>query len=197
SETTLDTGHKLTLNSGQDTTLKGAQVSGEQVTVNVGRDLTLQSQQDSDHYDAKQQNVSVGAGYTVGGTPTISLSASKDKLHSNYDSVKEQTGIFAGKGGFDVNVKEHTQLDGAVIASTADKDKNTLDTGTLGWHDIHNKAEFETAHSGGTLSTGGPIGDQLLTNAAGGLLSNTNNSGNAEGTTQSAVSEGTLIVRNK
>ncbi|WP_220683158.1 hemagglutinin repeat-containing protein, partial [Pseudomonas aeruginosa] len=148
SETTLDAGHKLTLNSGQDTTLNGAQVSGEQVTVNVGRDLTLQSQQDSDHYDAKQQNVSVGAGYTVGGTPNISLSASKDKLHSNYDSVKEQTGIFAGKGGFDVNVKEHTQLDGAVIASTADKDKNTLDTGTLGWHDIHNKAEFETAHSG-------------------------------------------------
>ncbi len=29
---TLDAGHKLTLNSGQDTTLKGAQVSGEQVT---------------------------------------------------------------------------------------------------------------------------------------------------------------------
>ncbi|WP_337237816.1 hemagglutinin repeat-containing protein, partial [Proteus faecis] len=106
--------HKLTLNSGQDTTLKGAQVSGEQVTVNVGRDLTLQSEQDSDRYDAKQQEVSVGGGYTLGGTPNINISASKDKIHSNYDSVKEQTGIFAGKGGFDVSVKEHTQLDGAV-----------------------------------------------------------------------------------
>ncbi|WP_337228882.1 hemagglutinin repeat-containing protein, partial [Proteus faecis] len=113
-ETTLDAGHKLTLNSGQDTTLKGAQVSGEQVTVNVGRDLTLQSEQDSDRYDAKQQEVSVGGGYTLGGTPNINISASKDKIHSNYDSVKEQTGIFAGKGGFDVSVKEHTQLDGAV-----------------------------------------------------------------------------------
>ncbi|MFN6832065.1 hypothetical protein ACK4QO_21615, partial [Proteus mirabilis] len=30
---------------------------------------------------------------------------------------------------------------------------------------------------------------------AGGLLSNANNSGHAEGTTQSAVSDGTLIVR--
>lgn len=37
------------------------------------------------------------------------------------DSVKEQTGLFAGKGGFDVNVKEHTQLEGAIITSTADK----------------------------------------------------------------------------
>ncbi|MFN6831843.1 hemagglutinin repeat-containing protein, partial [Proteus mirabilis] len=141
-ETTLDAGNKLTLNSGQDTTLKGAQVSGEQVTINVARDLTLQSEQDSDRYNAKQQEVSVGGGYTLGGTPNINISASKDKIHSNYDSVKEQTGIFAGKGGFDVNVKEHTQLDGAVIASTADKDKNRLDTGTLGWKDIDNKADF-------------------------------------------------------
>nr|WP_314263751.1 hemagglutinin repeat-containing protein [uncultured Moellerella sp.] len=197
SETTLDAGNKLTLNSGQDTILKGAQVSGEQVTVNVGRDLTLESQQDSDRYDAKQQDMSVGGGYSIGGTPNISISANQDKLHSNYDSVKEQTGIFAGKGGFDVNVKENTQLDGAVIASTADKDKNRLDTGTLGWKDIDNKADFTAEHSGGSISTGGPIGSQLLTNAAGGLLSNANNSGHDEGTTKSAVSEGTVIVRNE
>ncbi|MBI6485142.1 adhesin [Proteus mirabilis] len=196
-ETTLDAGNKLTLNSGQDTTLKGAQVSGEQVTVNVGRDLTLQSEQDSDRYDAKQQEVSVGGGYTIGGTPNINISASKDKIHSNYDSVKEQTGIFAGKGGFDANVKEHTQLDGAVIASTADKDKNRLDTGTLGWKDIDNKADFTAEHTGGSMGTGGPIGGQLLTNAAGGLLSNANNSGHTEGTTQSAVSDGSVIVRNE
>ncbi|ELR5203434.1 hemagglutinin repeat-containing protein [Providencia rettgeri] len=197
-ETTLDAGNKLTLNSGQDTTLKGAQVSGEQVTVNVGRDLTLQSEQDSDHYDAKQQEVSVGGGYTIGsGTPSINISASQDKIHSNYNSVKEQTGIFAGKGGFDINVKEHTQLDGAVIASTADKDKNRLDTGTLGWKDIDNKADFTAEHTGGSISTGGPIGSQLVTNAAGGLLSNANNSGHAEGTTKSAVSDGTVIVRNE
>ncbi|HCR4097834.1 TPA: VENN motif pre-toxin domain-containing protein [Providencia rettgeri] len=118
-------------------------------------------------------------------------------IHSNYDSVKEQTGIFAGKGGFDVNVKEHTQLDGAVIASTADKDKNRLETGTLGWKDIDNKADFTAEHTGGSIGTGGPIGSQLVTNAAGGLLSNANNSGHAEGTTQSAVSDGTVIVRNE
>ncbi|NBM94270.1 MULTISPECIES: hemagglutinin repeat-containing protein [unclassified Proteus (in: enterobacteria)] len=194
-ETTLDAGNKLTLNSGQDTTLKGAQVSGEQVTINVGRDLTLQSEQDSDRYDAKQQEVSVGGGYTLGGTPNINISASKDKIHSNYDSVKEQTGIFAGKGGFDVNVKDHTQLDGAVIASTADKGNNHLETETLGWKDIHNNAEFEASHSGGTISTGGPVGEQLLTNAAGGLLSNANNSGQAEGTTHAAVSEGKWLIR--
>ncbi|EMJ6224688.1 VENN motif pre-toxin domain-containing protein, partial [Proteus mirabilis] len=72
---------------------------------------------------------------------------------------------------------------------------NRLDTGTLGWKDIDNKADFTAEHTGGSMGTGGPIGGQLLTNAAGGLLSNANNSGHAEGTTQSAVSDGTLIVR--
>ena len=93
--------------------------------------------------------------------------------------------------------KRITQLDGAVIASTADKDKNSLDTSTLSWKDIDNKADFTAEHSGGSISTGGPIGSQLLTNAAGGLLSNANNSGHDEGTTKSAVSEGTVIVRNE
>ena len=30
-------------------------------------------------------------------TGSANVSASSDKLHSNFDSVKEQTGLFAGK----------------------------------------------------------------------------------------------------
>ena len=195
-ETTLDAGSNLKVTSGRDTRLTGAQASGEKVTVDVGRDLTLQSQQDSDRYDAKQQNASAGGSFTFGSmTGSANVSASKDKLHSNFDSVKEQTGLFAGKGGYDVKVKEHTQLDGAVIASQADKEKNRLDTGTLGWTDIHNQADYSATHSGGSFSTGGPVGKDLLTNTAGGMLSGANHSGHAEGTTKAGVSEGTLIVR--
>ncbi|MGQ8764670.1 hemagglutinin repeat-containing protein [Serratia marcescens] len=197
-ETTLDAGSNLKVTSGRDTRLTGAQASGEKVTVDVGRDLTLQSQQDSDRYDAKQQNASAGGSFTFGSmTGSANVSASKDKLHSNFDSVKEQTGLFAGKGGYDVKVKEHTQLDGAVIASQADKEKNRLDTGTLGWTDIHNQADYSATHSGGSFSTGGPVGKDLLTNTAGGMLSGANHSGHAEGTTKAGVSEGTLIVRDK
>ncbi|HGM6703613.1 hemagglutinin repeat-containing protein [Serratia marcescens] len=195
-ETTLDAGSNLKVTSGRDTRLTGAQASGEKVTVDVGRDLTLQSQQDSDRYDAKQQNASAGGSFTFGSmTGSANVSASKDKLHSNFDSVKEQTGLFAGQGGYDVKVKEHTQLDGAVIASQADKEKNRLDTGTLGWTDIYNQADYSATHSGGSFSTGGPVGKDLLTNMAGGMLSGANHSGHAEGTTKAGVSEGTLIVR--
>ncbi|WP_196299385.1 hemagglutinin repeat-containing protein, partial [Yersinia thracica] len=113
-ETQIDTGGTLSLSSGRDTSLIGAQASGESVKVDVGRDLLLQSQQDSDNYDAKQTSTSGGVSMAVvGGGGSANLSISKDKLHSNYDSVQEQTGIFAGAGGFDITVGEHTQLDGA------------------------------------------------------------------------------------
>ncbi|HIF6671219.1 TPA: hemagglutinin repeat-containing protein, partial [Serratia marcescens] len=195
-ETTLDAGSNLKVTSGRDTRLTGAQASGEKVTVDVGRNLALESQQDSDRYDAKQQNASAGGSFTFGSmTGSVNVSASKDKLHSNFDSVKEQTGLFAGQGGYDVKVKKHTQLDGAVIASQADKEKNRLDTGTLGWTDIHNQADYSATHSGGSFSTGGPVDKDLLTNMAGGMLSGANHSGHAEGTTKAGVSEGTLIVR--
>ncbi|MDI9266087.1 hemagglutinin repeat-containing protein [Serratia sp. PF2-63] len=195
-ETTVDSGAAVTLHSGRDTTLAGAQVSGEKITADVGGNLTLGSRQDSDRYDAKQSSVSGGVSVPIGaGTGSANLSASQDKLHSNFDSVKEQTGLFAGHGGYDIKVKEHTQLDGAVIASQADKEKNRLETGTLGWTDIHNQADYSATHSGGSLSTGGPVGKDLLTNMAGGMLSGANHSGHAEGTTRAGVSEGALIVR--
>ncbi|EEP9544962.1 VENN motif pre-toxin domain-containing protein [Salmonella enterica] len=92
----------------------------------------------------------------------------------------------------------HTQLDGAVIASTASVDKNSLDTGTLGFSDIHNEADFKTQHSGISLSGGGAFGgDQFKGNMPGGMISAAGNSGHVEGTTQAAVADGTITVRDK
>uniref|UniRef100_UPI001643DDB9 HNH/ENDO VII family nuclease n=1 Tax=Yersinia bercovieri TaxID=634 RepID=UPI001643DDB9 len=90
---------------------------------------------------------------------------------------------------------EHTQLDGAVIASTADKSKNSLDTGTLGFSNIENKADFKAEHQGGSLSSGGPVGSDLLSNLGSVALSGLGGSGHAEGTTQAAVSEGNITIR--
>ncbi len=53
-ETILTAGDTLTLTSGRDATLLGAQVSGDKVKADIGRNLTLTSQQDNDHYQSKQ-----------------------------------------------------------------------------------------------------------------------------------------------
>ncbi|ELI7384643.1 hemagglutinin repeat-containing protein, partial [Escherichia coli] len=195
-ETTVDAGKQLTIISGRDTTLTGAQAGGETVKVDAGRHLTLTSEQDSDRYDSKQQNASAGGSFIFGSmSGSASVSLSRDKMHSNYDSVQEQTGIFAGRGGFDVTTGQHTQLNGAVIASTATADKNRLDTGTLGFSDIENRADFKTEHQSAGLSTGGSVAGNFLGNMANNLLVGANHEGHADSTTQSAVSAGNITIR--
>ncbi|WP_252406318.1 hemagglutinin repeat-containing protein [Escherichia coli] len=195
-ETTVDAGNRLTIISGRDTTLTGAQAGGETVKVDAGRHLTLTSEQDSDRYDSKQQNASAGGSFTFGSmSGSASVNLSRDKMHSNYDSVQEQTGIFAGRGGFDVTTGQHTQLNAAVIASTATADKNRLDTGTLGFSDIENRADFKTEHQSAGLSTGGSVAGNFLGNMANNLLVGANHEGHADSTTQSAVSAGNITIR--
>uniref|UniRef100_UPI000A98161F two-partner secretion domain-containing protein n=1 Tax=Klebsiella aerogenes TaxID=548 RepID=UPI000A98161F len=193
-ETTLSAGERVTIVSGRDTTLTGAQVSGHQVTMDVGRNLTLTSEQDSDNYDSKQRSGSVGASGSMGGG-SGSLNLSQSKMHSTWASVEAQTGIFAGEGGFDVKVGGHTQLNGSVLASTAAAELNRLDTGTLGFRDIKNYAEYSVEQQSAGVSTSGSVAGQFLGNAASGLLMGANGSGSDSSLTRAAVSEGSIVIR--
>lgn len=197
-ETTIDSGGKVSMTSGRDAILNGAQVNGEKIVADIGRDLWLSSQQDSNDYNSKQTSVAAGGSFTFGSmTGSGYISASQDKMKSTFDSVQEQTGLFAGDGGFDVTVGRHTQLDGAAIASTATADKNSLDTGTLGFSDLHNEADYKVSHTGVSLSGGGSFGDTFKGNLPGGMIAAAGSSGHAEGTTQAAVADGTITVRDK
>ena len=105
----------LTVSSGNNTNLTGAQANGNTVVMNVGGNLNLASQQDIDNYTDKNNSSS----FNLGTNMTSTASASKGKTDSAYTSVTQQTGIFAGQGGFSINVGGNTDLKGAVIASTA------------------------------------------------------------------------------
>ncbi|WP_228291746.1 hemagglutinin repeat-containing protein, partial [Klebsiella aerogenes] len=181
-ETTIDSGKMVTIKSGNDTVLNGALVNGNKIIADVGHDLLMSSQQDTNRYDSKQTSVAAGGSFTFGSmTGSGYISASQDKMKSRFDSVAEQTGLFAGNGGFDITADNHTQLDGAVIASTATADKNRLNTGTLGFSDLHNEADFKTEHSGISISGAGSLGDQFKGNMPGGMIAAAGNSGHAEG----------------
>nr|WP_283255139.1 hemagglutinin repeat-containing protein [Enterobacter roggenkampii] len=163
-------------------------ISGESVLADIGRNLTITSEQDTDHYDSSQKNISAGGSFSFGTmTGSGGISYSRDKMDSDFASVREQSGIVAGSGGFDVTVGGHTQLDGGAMASAATADKNRLDTGTLGWRDIHNTAEYNVEHQSAGISTGGSIAGQFAGNMANGMLSGADSSGSAEGKTQHPV----------
>ncbi|CAI2408423.1 hemagglutinin repeat-containing protein [Serratia plymuthica] len=189
---------ELNLSSGRDTVLSGAQALGEKIKVDAGRDLSISSLQDTDDYHSWQKDSSAGASFTFGSmTGSASLSMSQTKIDSEYASVGEQSGLFAGDKGFDINVGKHTQLNGGVIASTADVIHNQLSTDTLGWTSIENEANYSASSKGisaGFSSEEDKNGDRVN---SGGILPNigVSSSGDAAGTTQSAIAGGALIIR--
>ena len=69
-------------------------------------------------------------------------------MKSNIEGITEQSGIYAGKEGYDIQVKTNTRLKGAVIESKAEKEKNRITTGTLTWENIDNKAEYKASKRG-------------------------------------------------
>ncbi|MDF7666330.1 hypothetical protein PT273_00405 [Orbaceae bacterium ESL0727] len=141
----------------------------------------------------------MSGGYSNGGyTASANVSASQTKMDSHYQSVDKQTGIYAGDGGFDVTTQHHTQLNGAVIASTAaDTSKNKIDTGTLGFKDIKNEADFHVSQQSAGFNTGGSIGGQFVSNATSSLIENGAHQDEAKSTTHAAVDSGQIIIRDK
>ncbi|WP_241052890.1 hemagglutinin repeat-containing protein [Achromobacter xylosoxidans] len=198
-ETQVSARDNLTLLSGRDTVLEGAQARADSIRADIGRNLILASQQDSDRYDAKQKQANAGASFSFGSmTGNAYLGASIGKTKSNYDSVVEQTGLFAGSGGYDIYVGKHTQLDGAVIASDADATKNWLSTETLRFSNLHNKADYKSTTVGINLGMSGVFDKPNKGDALGGGpsgLSFASTSGSESGTTRAAVSAGTIEVR--
>ena len=164
-ETQVSAGDTLTIRSGGDTDLKGAAASGRQVVADIGGDLNIESLQDTEHYDSKQQGANLGVSVCVPplctGKSSVSASASQMKTRSDYASVREQSGIWAGDGGFQVEVKGNTDLKGAVIASSeqaVQNNLNSLRTGTLTHSDIENHASYDASQvalSGGVSFGGG------------------------------------------
>ncbi|WP_369935200.1 hemagglutinin repeat-containing protein [Xanthomonas tesorieronis] len=180
----------LTLASGNDTTIKGAQAIGDTVLAKVGGDLLIQSEQDTNDYKSKQQQAGVTLVYGFSGS---SASYSQQKVNSNYTSVKEQSGIQAGNGGFDIEVGGDTHLIGGAIASTADAWLNRLSTDSLTVEDLKNQADYKSsgiAVGAGTNSTALSVGARTALSLLG------NSDDNSSSTTKSDIAAGTVEVRN-
>ena len=142
----------VSLSSGNDTLIRGGTVKGNKVTANAGR-MSIESEQDKKNYKEKSKTSGLSISYTPGSAVTVSGGKGKTNTDSTYESVTKQAGIYAGKEGYDIQVKNNTHFKGAVIDSKAEKEKNRITTGTLTWENIDNKAEYKTKASGITVST--------------------------------------------
>jgi len=156
----------LAMESGKDIDIKGSKAGGKKVEIKTGNNLSIESLQDSHAYHSRDKESGIylqrdriarpDTGKKKMDDPYFSIGKKTETTDSTYTSVTKQAGIYAGKEGYDIQVKGNTHLKGAVIDSKAPAEKNKLTTGTLTWENIDNKAEYKTGGHG--ISYNGKIG---------------------------------------
>jgi len=186
--TQVNAGQQVILNSGGDTTLKGAVVAAPQISANIQGNLNIESLQDTSKFDSKQS--SLGGSLTFGAGAGGSINASKSNTNSDYASVTEQSGLQAGDAGFAVKVAGNTTLTGGAITSTQkaiDEAKNSFSSaGTLTTSDIQNQASYSASSVGVNLGSGfDPSGKLTPQGTSAGIGKD---SGDASSTTAAAIS---------
>jgi filamentous hemagglutinin len=201
-------GKEVSTRTRGDTSLIGARIEGDRVRMRVDGNLLAKSLQDTHTYDAENKFASAGFTACWGYCSSSGYaSAGFGQIHSDYKSVIEQTGVFAGAGGYDIHVGKNTTLTGAVIASdpqAVDAGLNRLSTGTLVLEDIENIARYDAVRISAGAGSGGsssrPIGDGNSRSSNRGGIGMAMPGGalafdQARSTTRSAISGGALAIR--
>ena len=180
-------GKTVHIHSGAHTTLRGAVITAEQVSAQVGGDLRIESLQDRS--DFREHSRNVGGSVTLGPSPGGSVQAGGTAIDRSYRSVVEQSGIQAGDGGFQVDVRGKTTLVGGVIASTqaavqGARNQFEADAG-LHSSDLENHAQYTA--QGVQINVG--MGSSAGGGAGGGL-----DSDSAHSTTRAGISGATDLL---
>ena len=169
----------LTLKSGRDANLIGAQVAGNTVKADIGGNLIMTTLQDQSSYQSSQESGGFGISLCIppicgGSMVTASASFSDQSINHGYQSAVGQTGIAAGTGGFDINVKGKTELNGAAITSEAPKEQNKLRTESLTYTDLTNTqhTDSDSTSISASFDSKMPATSLLATNAMGNLAGN-------------------------
>ena len=193
---TIIRGKQVNTVSGNDTEIIGSKVIGDSVTTKVGHDLKIESLQDTNDYHKISKNKGISVSYGMSGSARVGFDNSRGTTDSHYASVTNQAGIYAGDGGYNVQVNNATTLTGGIIKGSSDKSKNKLSSNSLKINDIQNEASYSAKASGYSLSTtkrskNNPIG------ITGSPKMGIPVKGNSKSTTHSAISEGIIEIAEK
>ncbi|MCW0376086.1 hypothetical protein NB691_002920 [Xanthomonas sacchari] len=207
-----------------DTTLRGAVAKADRIDVQTGGDLTIESLQDTSNIQSKESGYGGRIQVSFGTAWDASGYASTAKANGNSTGVTEQSGLFAGKGGYHVDAGNVNLIGGAIASTNADN--SDLTATSLTFSDLQNRMGY-SASSGslaggfgysGTPATdanGNPVavsaGDQaknIGSNIANGNYGAANSgglggglpmsqSGNDSTTTRATLTEGNITIGGK
>ncbi len=212
--TTL-TGQNISLKAEGDTTLRGATATADRIDVKTGGTLTIESLQDVAESMSKDSQVGGRVQVSVGTAWDASGYASASKANGSYKGVGQQSGLFAGEGGYHVDAG-HVNLVGGAIAST-NAANSELTAQTLTFTDLKNEMDYRASSASisggfgnkgtgegadknaagqlkdiGTNVAGGKFGSADGTNFSGGVPMTS--SGSDSSTTYATLTEGNITI---
>ncbi|MGE8572673.1 MAG: hemagglutinin repeat-containing protein [Acinetobacter amyesii] len=160
---------QISIKSQGDTTLKGAQATANRIDADVGGNLNIISQQDTLEQNNKQMGVGARVQVSAGTAWDASGNFNNASASGNSKQVNQQSGLFAGDGGYHVKA-DHVDLQGGAIASTASKENNDLTANSFTFSNIEN----ESSHQATTvaLSGGTRFGEETGTDSTGQTYTN-------------------------
>ncbi|WP_443216773.1 hemagglutinin repeat-containing protein [Rhizobium sp. Root1203] len=180
----------ITVESGHDTRLAGAVVSGDTVTANVGGNLTILSVPDT----GANSNRSVSGGFSLGGGQVLSgvrIGGGSGSGQTNW--IAEQSSLIS-TGAMDVAVGGNTHLGAGKIVS--ESGNLLLDTGTLTYDNFEGRIGYEgfSADLGVDLSSGKDQNGESTTNHT---LEGSYRLDDTRQTVRATVGPGDIIIRDE
>ncbi|WP_025873805.1 hemagglutinin repeat-containing protein [Stenotrophomonas indicatrix] len=196
--TTL-TGQNISLKAEGDTTLRGATATADRIDVKTGGTLTIESLQDIAESMSKNSQVGGRVQVAFGNAWNADGYASAGKAEGSYQGVGQQSGLFAGNGGYHVDAG-HVNLVGGAISST-NAANSELTAQTLTFSDLQNQMDYSA--SSGSISGG--AGGQMkgwdakegTTAPRGGPGTPMTESGSDSSSTLATLTEGNITIGGK
>lgn len=181
---------KLTVRSGNDTHVEGANLDANDVAMDIGGDLTVASARDHGEVDGKRVDLDLDV--TVGYGFSISGSAGYGESDGSTDWVQQQTTI-TGRDSVVIRTEDNTHIEGALIA--ANDGDLVLDTGSLTYNDIQGHDKETHSYTKVSGSYGDMGNEQADENGNSWGIEGSHYNKDREQIARATVGEGDIIIR--
>jgi filamentous hemagglutinin len=140
----------VTVVAGDTLTLAGAVLSGSTVNAAAKNGIVIESRQDTAVYNENNKSASLSIGPSPKGS-VIGGGYNQGSITGDYANVTQQSGIFAGSGGYHVRTDGTLDLIGGFIGSTADPTSNDLTANQILYSNIANSMSASSKSYGISL----------------------------------------------
>ena len=146
--TQVNIGGTTTFDIGNDVNIKGGVINTNKAQGIIRGNVNMESLQDTYTYDSNQKSMGFNADIDLKGAgSSLSVNGGKTDINADYKAVGQQSGIFTGDGGFDLDVGGKTTLIGGAITTTdaavAAGRNNYTSLGGITTQDIENTTSYE------------------------------------------------------